>query len=71
MNSLSLKKMSTEEKIEIMETLWEDLCQNAESLSSPDWHLELLRQREKKIKDKKEQFLDWDASKKQIRNAIS
>jgi len=71
MDSLSLKKMSTEEKIEIMETLWEDLCQNAESLSSPDWHLELLRQREKKIKDKKEQFLDWDASKKQIRNAIS
>ncbi|MBI5416450.1 addiction module protein [Candidatus Poribacteria bacterium] len=29
--------MSSNEKIRTMESLWDDLCKKAESLSSPSW----------------------------------
>jgi len=33
--SLSVEKMSIEEKFQTMETIWDDLCKKADSISSP------------------------------------
>jgi hypothetical protein len=45
---LHLKQLSIEEKIKIMENIWNDLCRKASSLSSPLWHKDILKEREKK-----------------------
>jgi hypothetical protein len=37
-NILPLDKMTTEDKLAVMEQLWEDLCRNPESVPSPSWH---------------------------------
>jgi hypothetical protein len=34
-SNLPLKTMSVEEKLQAMESLWDDLCANAESMASP------------------------------------
>jgi len=69
--TLPLEKMSTEDKIRTMEIIWEDLCKNAESLSSPSWHKDILDEREKAIEKGKEEFIDWNEAKKQIEDEIS
>ncbi|MES0490514.1 MAG: addiction module protein [Leptospirales bacterium] len=63
--------MSIEEKIQTMESIWEDLCKTADSTLSPPWHEKVLEQREENVKSGKEKFVDWDLAKKNIRNEIS
>ena len=69
--TLPLDEMSTEEKIQTMETLWDDLCKKADSLSSPSWHKDILQEREKRIKNGNDEFVDWEKAKKDIRDTIS
>ena len=51
--SLPLDKMSSLDKIAIMETLWDDLSRDSESIPSPKWHKEVLEASEdlKKYRD--------------------
>ena len=67
----SLEKMSTEEKIQTMEIIWNDLCKKADGMPSPDWHKKVLQEREDGIRKGDDEFVDWNSAKKQIRNAIS
>ncbi|OHB36531.1 MAG: hypothetical protein A2Y08_01865, partial [Planctomycetes bacterium GWA2_40_7] len=57
--TLPLEKMTTEDKIRTMETIWDDLCKKAESIPSPSWHKDILEEREKVIENGKEEFIDW------------
>ena len=63
--------MSIEEKIRTVETIWDDLCRKADSISSPSWHEDVLIEREERINKGEEEFVDWSSAKKNIRNKIS
>jgi putative addiction module component (TIGR02574 family) len=65
--TLPLNEMTLSEKLEVMETLWQDLSRNAEALESPDWHKTVLDEREQKIQSGKSQFLDWQQVKADLR----
>ncbi len=69
--TLPLEKMTTEDKIRTMETIWEDLCKKAESIPSPPWHKDILEERERAVENGKEKFIDWSEAKKQIEDKIS
>ncbi len=64
--TLPLKKMSVEEKIQVMESLWQDLCDTAESTLSPDWHKDVLSSREEAVQSGEMESLDWEAAKQKI-----
>ena len=66
----ALEQMSTEEKIRTMETIWDDLCRKAESISSPTWHTDVLSQREEQLQNGKDEFMDWNQAKEHIRNKV-
>jgi len=63
--------MNVHDKISTMELLWDDICQNAPDFTSPSWHEEILMEREKKIKQGIDNFIDWDVAKKNIRDLIA
>jgi putative addiction module component (TIGR02574 family) len=65
--ALPLEKMSRKEKIEVMESLWDDLCRHAEKVQLPAWHGATLEQREENLRVGEAEFSDWDAAKKRIR----
>jgi hypothetical protein len=67
-NTLDLKHMSVEEKLQVMETIWDDLCKEADSLKSPSWHEDILNEREKEIKNGDKNFMDWNKAKKHIQD---
>jgi hypothetical protein len=45
MDNTVIEKMSHTEKLQIMEKLWVSLCQDPESLDTPDWHKRVLSER--------------------------
>jgi hypothetical protein len=69
--TLSVEKMSIEEKIQTMETIWDDLCSRADSISSPPWHAKVLNDRENGISQREDVFIDWKNAKKKIEDSIS
>ena len=70
-SSLPLETMSVEEKLQAMESLWDDLCSKAGGVSSPAWHEDVLTERQALQERGDDQFEDWDAAKRSIRNKIS
>ena len=68
--ALPLEKMSIEEKIQTMETIWDDLCRKADNIPSPSWHKKVLKEREDRVKKGDEKFVNWNSAKKQIRDKI-
>lgn len=69
--TLPLETMSTQEKIQLMESIWEDLCSRADTFSSPAWHEKVLDEREVAVKRGEDNFVDWDTAKNNITNDIS
>lgn len=69
-NIIQLDKMTIEEKIRIMEAIWDDLSKRAENIHSPSWHEEILTERESRIEKENEKFIEWERAKKQIQNNI-
>lgn len=68
---INLKEISIEEKLRIMELLWDDLCRNKPDFQSPHWHGDILKAREKSLNEGKDKFVDWEQAKKEIWNSIS
>lgn len=67
---LPLDQMTTEEKLRAMEVLWADLSRKAESFESPAWHGDVLRERDQRVAEGKESFIDWDEAKRQLRERL-
>ena len=65
--TLPLDKMTKEEKLQVMEELWVDLTRNENDYPSPDWHQDVLELREKRVLEGKEEYLDWESEKKNLR----
>ena len=68
--NLPLDKMTIEDKLQTMESLWEDLCKTADSLASPDWHRDILKVRELDLKNGNDEFVEWETAKKEINNNL-
>ena len=67
-NPLPLDKMTIEEKLQAMESLWDDLCKGAGGIISPGWHREALEQRDAAHRRGEDGPQDWETAKKRIRD---
>lgn len=68
--SLPLDKMTSLDKIAMIEKLWDDLCRDTETIPSPTWHKDILEAREKEINQGRAKFTSFDEAKERIRNQI-
>ena len=66
-DTIQIQSMSREEKLQVMEALWEDLSSDEAALESPSWHHKALKQTEARVAAGQEQILDWPMSKKELR----
>lgn len=62
----TVRKLPRSEKLQIMETLWEDLSRSEEGIDSPDWHRQVLEETEKR----NETPLDWPEAKEKLRARV-
>ena len=65
----ALDKMSLAEKLRLMEALWDDLSRRATDVASPEWHGQVLADRQARVDRGEAHFTDWDEAKRRIRDA--
>jgi len=49
MSIAEIKEMSTLERIQTMEILWDSLIQDEKQIKSPAWHEDILKKRKRQI----------------------
>ncbi|KAF0181656.1 MAG: hypothetical protein FD161_329 [Limisphaerales bacterium] len=69
--TLPLASMTTEEKLQVMEQLWEDLCRDEQQVASPGWHGEVLAAREARIARGEARFSDVEEVKARLRQKLA
>ncbi len=60
---VEIKKMTTLERLQTMEALWDSLCQEESDIESPRWHRNILNKRKKKIKNGEAKFISLEELK--------
>lgn len=63
MSIAEIRELPLNEKLQLMEALWEDLRSREEVVPVPEWHKELLDARRKAVEAGQEPVLDWDEVK--------
>lgn len=67
MTIAEIKKMSTIERLQVMEELWDSLSHEEKECESPDWHGSVLEERRKKIKKSEGEFISLAKLKSSVR----
>jgi hypothetical protein len=67
MCALTIENMTWDEKLRAMEELWKSLSRGEARLESPSWHEEELRETAARHDAGKEQPVEWEAAKRELR----
>ena len=67
---IPVEQMTVEEKLRAMELIWENLRRDEKNIPVPQWHRDLLDEREKLIAEGKAHFEDWESAKNWIAGKI-
>jgi hypothetical protein len=68
--TIDLQEMTTPDKLRLMEELWRNLSMTDSEVSSPEWHGEVLAERDRLIDSGEETFIDWETAKKRLREEL-
>jgi len=68
--TIDLHEMTTPDKLRLMEALWQDLSTNESEVASPEWHGDVLAERDRLIASGEESFIDWEIAKRQLREEL-
>lgn len=68
--AVPLGKMTTIDKLRVLEEIWDDLRHATKEIPSPAWHADVLRARESRIRKGTSHFSDWTEAKSRIRRHL-
>jgi len=63
---LDIGRLTRSEKLRAMEELWVDLTRTEDDFQSPDWHGDVLRERDDALKTGRDEFVPWAEAKRII-----
>ncbi len=66
----SIQKLPKNEKLLIMEYLWENLSEDNNEFESPEWHRNALAETEKRLENGEENIIDRTEAKRQLRKTF-
>jgi hypothetical protein len=70
MVALPVEQMTLGEKLEAMDIFWSNLLREQDKIPVPQWHKDLLDEREQLIREGKARFSSWEAAKQRIADKI-
>ena len=68
---LPLDTMSLEEKLQIMESVWQNLCNHSETIQSPEWHAGVVKKRVELLEAGNAEVSEWNHAKERLRSIDS
>ncbi|MCK9606992.1 MAG: addiction module protein [Methylomonas sp.] len=70
MINVALESLSVEEKLQMMESLWDSLLNLTSAIDSLNWHGEVLAEREQGVSNGTDHFESWIIAKETLRNQL-
>lgn len=64
-------ELPVEEKLEYVQSLWDRIAEDADSVPVPDWHRQVLRERLEDRRLNRDAGLDWSEVRDRIRRELS
>ena len=61
-----LESLTVEEKVRLLETVWDSLCRHTGDVQSPDWHREVLEERTRRLEDGRANVSSWSEAKARL-----
>jgi len=61
--------MSFPEKVALLEAVWSEIAADPAQVEVPQWHKDILDERDLALKDGRATVLEWDEAKRQIEQA--
>jgi putative addiction module component (TIGR02574 family) len=61
-----IRKLPLSEKLELLEAVWSELSADPDTIDVPDWHKEILDQRQSGIEQGSMKPIAWELAKEQI-----
>lgn len=68
--AIDIGTLTTEEKLRLLEAVWQDLGRDPESVPAPGWHRAVLEEREQNLLEGTSRLDDWSEAKRRIREQI-
>ncbi|HEY8898991.1 MAG TPA: addiction module protein [Chthoniobacterales bacterium] len=65
-----IRQLPLREKLVVMEALWEGIVAQEDQLEVPQWHKDILDEREKLVQSGEAKFVDWEVAKREIRESL-
>lgn len=62
--------MTLPEKLELLEAVWSEIASDPDQVEVPQWHKEILDERQRAFEEGRDKAIDWDEAKRQIEKAI-
>jgi hypothetical protein len=61
-------QLQRKDKLRLMETLWSELSRAEAEFDSPAWHASALAETERRLAEGREEMLDWNRTKAELRD---
>ena len=68
---LDISELTLAQKLNLMESIWDDITQDECALKLPAWHEAVLKDREDALASGKANVSDWENTKEGIRRDVS
>ncbi len=66
MTTFEISQFSLREKLQIMQTIWEDLRGHVDQMGVPESHIEILDSRRRRVESGESKLHDWNQVKRTI-----
>jgi putative addiction module component (TIGR02574 family) len=64
-----IRRLSFPEKVALLETVWAEIATDPSQVEVPQWHKDILDQRDLDLREGQAVALEWEEAKKQIDQA--
>lgn len=66
-----IQQLPLHDKLMVMEAIWNDLARREDQVEVPEWHKDILDEREGLLREGKARFIEWEEAKREIKEVLS
>lgn len=67
---LPLQEYTQAQKLDLLETIWDDVTKNEEEFMSPSWHEPIIKESLAELESGKTELSDWAEAKERIKRNV-
>ena len=65
-----IRQLTLSEKLELLEAVWSEISSNPDQVEVPQWHKDILDERQRAVEEGRVKILDWEEARRQIEKAV-